>query len=103
MSESIGFALPGSPLQVRFDGPQLTSDGGLCRLAEVDAALGRCAALAGQVREWHRGSVRHALEQLVRQRVGCAAGARGARSTWPVPTPVSRSGSSSRPAQLARE
>jgi hypothetical protein len=37
--------------------------------AEVDAALGLCAALARQVREWRRGPVRHALEQLVRQRV----------------------------------
>jgi hypothetical protein len=54
---------------VRFDGPQLTSDGGLCWLAEADSALGLCAALAQQVPEWRRGPVRHALETLVRQRV----------------------------------
>ena len=47
MSESIGFALHGSPLQARFDGPQLTSDGGLCWLAEAAAALGLCATLVG--------------------------------------------------------
>ena len=69
MSESIGFALPGAPLQARFDGPQLTSDGGLCWLAEADAALGLCATLAAQIPEWRRGAVRHSLVSLVRQRV----------------------------------
>src|SRR5579883_434943 len=69
MAESIAFALPGAPVHAYFDGPQLTSDGGLCWLAEADAVLGLCAALAGQVREWRRGPVRHALEALVRQRV----------------------------------
>lgn len=69
MSQSIDFVLPPSSVQVRFDGPQLTSDGGLCWLAEADAALGLGAALAAQVPEWRRGSVRHSLETLVRQRV----------------------------------
>src|SRR5690242_21613997 len=69
MAESIAFTLPGAPLQAHFDGPQLTSDGGLCWLGEADAALGLCAALAGQIREWRRGPVRHSLETLVRQRV----------------------------------
>lgn len=69
--------MPGAPLRAHFDGPQLTSGGGLCWLAEADTALGLRAALAGQlrewrrgpVREWRRGPVRHALETLVRQRV----------------------------------
>src|SRR5471032_1256201 len=69
MSKSIAFALPAAPLTVRFDGPQLTSDGGLCWLAEADSTLGLCAALAEQVPEWRRGPVRHSLETLVRQRV----------------------------------
>src|SRR5919201_353314 len=69
MFQSIGFALPPSPLQASFDAPQLTSDGGLCWLAEADTALGLCAALAQHIPEWRRGSVRHTLETLVRQRV----------------------------------
>jgi hypothetical protein len=69
MEQSIAFALPTTPLQARFDGPQLTSDGGLCWLAEADTALGLCAALAPQIPEWRHGPVRHALETLVRQRV----------------------------------
>jgi hypothetical protein len=69
MSESIGFALSAARLQTRFDGPQLTSDGGLCWLSEADTALGLCAALASQIPEWRRGPVRHSLETLVRQRV----------------------------------
>jgi Transposase DDE domain group 1 len=69
MCQSIGFALPPAPLQARFDGPQLTSDGGLCWLAEAATALGLCAALAHHIPEWRRGSVRHSLETLVRQRV----------------------------------
>jgi hypothetical protein len=69
MSKSIAFALPAAPLTVQFDGPQLTSDGGLCWLAEADSRLGLCAALAAQLPEWRRGPVRHSLETLVRQRV----------------------------------
>jgi hypothetical protein len=69
MFQSIGFALPPAPLQASFDGPQLTSDGGLCWLAEADTALGLCAALAQHIPEWRHGPVRHALDTLVRQRV----------------------------------
>jgi hypothetical protein len=69
VSQSIGFTLPASPLAASFDGPQLTSDGGLCWLSEADTALGLCAALAAHIPEWRRGSVRHSLETLVRQRV----------------------------------
>lgn len=69
MSQSIDFSLPTSAVTASFDGPQLTSDGGLCWLSEADTALGLCAALAAQVPEWRRGPVRHSLETLVRQRV----------------------------------
>jgi hypothetical protein len=57
------------PLEVRFDGGRLTSDGGLPWLSEADAVLGVCAAFGALVPEWRRGPVRHSLETLVRQRV----------------------------------
>ncbi|MBV9282916.1 MAG: IS1380 family transposase [Chloroflexi bacterium] len=69
MPQSIAFDLTASRLDVSFDGPQLTSDGGLCWLSEADTALGLCAALAAHIPEWRRGSVHHSLEALVRQRV----------------------------------
>ena len=69
MSQSIRFTLPTSSLPVTFDGPQLTSDGGLCWLSEADTALGLCATVAQHIPEWRRRSVRHSLETLVRQRV----------------------------------
>jgi hypothetical protein len=53
----------------RFDGGQVTSDGGLPWVARAEEALGVCAALAACVPEWRRGGVRHSLEALVRQRV----------------------------------
>jgi hypothetical protein len=56
------------PLQVSFDGPQLTSDGGLIWLAEVDDALGLCEALAAALPDRRRGAIRHSLLQLLRQR-----------------------------------
>jgi hypothetical protein len=69
VSQSIDFTLPASPLTASFDGPQLTSDGGLCWLSEADTALGLCAALAAHIPEWRHRTVRHSLETLVRQRV----------------------------------
>lgn len=59
----------GLPLVAAFDGGRLTSDGGLPWLAEAEAALGICAALAGGIRDWRRGPARHSLAALVRQRV----------------------------------
>ena len=53
----------------RFDGGQVTSDGGLPWVARAEEALGVCAALAAGVPEWRRGGVRHSLAALVRQRV----------------------------------
>ena len=69
MSQSIEFLLPASSLDTAFDGPQLTSDGGLCWLSEADTALGLCASLAACIPEWRSGPVHHSLETLVRQRV----------------------------------
>jgi hypothetical protein len=57
------------PIEARFDGPQLTSDGGLVWLAEADATLGLCRALAAQIPDWRIGPVRHSVETLVRQRI----------------------------------
>ena len=57
------------PITAAFDGPQLTSDGGLVWLAEADAALGLCATLTAHLPGWRTGPVRHALDTLLRQRV----------------------------------
>jgi hypothetical protein len=57
------------PIEARFDGPQLTSDGGLVWLAEADATLGLCRALATQIPDWRIGPARHSVETLVRQRI----------------------------------
>ena len=57
------------PLEARFDGGRLTSDGGLPWLEAADAALGLCAAFAAVIPEWRRGPVRHSLQTVVRQRV----------------------------------
>jgi Transposase DDE domain group 1 len=70
---SVRFASPAVrapvPLEATFDGGRLTSDGGLPWVAEAEAVLGVCAALAAAVPEWRRGPVRHSLVALVRQRV----------------------------------
>ena len=69
MSQSIAFRLPSTSLDTCFDGPQLTSDGGLCWLAEADTALSLCARLAQHIPEWRRRPGHHPIELLVRQRV----------------------------------
>ena len=56
------------PLEARFDGGRLTSDGGLPWLAEADAALGLCAAFAAVIPDGRRRP-RHSLAALLRQRV----------------------------------
>ncbi len=56
-------------LEATFDGGRLTSDGGLPWLAEAEAVIGVCQALAACVPEWRRGTVQHSIEALVRQRV----------------------------------
>jgi Transposase DDE domain group 1 len=64
------FSGPGAlPLDASFDGGRLTSDGGLPWLAQAESTLGLCAAFARVIPDWRRGSVRHSLETLIRQRV----------------------------------
>lgn len=68
------FSPTAAALTACFDGPQLTSDGGLVWLAEADAVIGLCAALAGAIPDWRTGSVQHSLDTLLRQRIfqiGC--------------------------------
>jgi hypothetical protein len=57
------------PLAVDFLGGRLTSDGGWTWVAEADAALGLTAALAAVVPEWRQRRGRHAVIDLVRQRL----------------------------------
>lgn len=67
---ALRFTVPTAlPLEVDFLGGRVTSDDGLPWLAEADAALGLCAALAAEVPEWRRRRGRHTLGDLVRQRV----------------------------------
>jgi Transposase DDE domain group 1 len=67
---SLVFAPPAPlPLTVDFLGGRLTSDGGWCWVAEADAALGLCAALAAAVPDHRRRRGRHAVLDLVRQRL----------------------------------
>src|SRR5215210_9393062 len=63
------FWMADANLVARFDGGQMTSDGGLLWVARADEALGLCTALAACVPDWRRGPVRHSLPALVRQRV----------------------------------
>jgi len=67
---TLAFAPPGPlPLTVDFLGGRLTSDGGWCWVAEADAALGLCAALAAVIPDHRQRRGRHALLDLVRQRI----------------------------------
>lgn len=61
----------GKPLEVSFDGGQVTSDGGLLWLAQADAQLGLCATFAQCLKDWRKdpSRARHSLEQLLRQRL----------------------------------
>lgn len=63
------FAPPATlPLAVDFLGGRLTSDGGWPWVAEADAALGLCTALAGVLPDRRRRG-RHTLLELLRQRI----------------------------------
>jgi hypothetical protein len=57
------------PLEARFDGGRLTSDGGLPWLADAERATRLCAAFAELIPDWRRGRARHSLLALIRQRV----------------------------------
>lgn len=56
-------------LEAAFDGGRITSDGGLCWLAQADRELGVCEAIAKHLPERRGSSVRHSLKTLVGQRV----------------------------------
>jgi Transposase DDE domain group 1 len=67
---ALAFAPPGPlPLTVDFLGGRLTSDGGWAWVAEADAALGLCAALAAALPDHRQRRGRHAVVDLVRQRI----------------------------------
>ncbi|HVE73964.1 MAG TPA: IS1380 family transposase [Mycobacteriales bacterium] len=66
----LAFAPPAPlPLAVDFQGGRLTSDGGWSWVAEADAALGLTAALAAVLPDPRRRQGRHALVDLLRQRI----------------------------------
>jgi len=64
------------PVEVAFDEPSTTSDGGALLLKALDSSVGVTAALAAGMHDARcPGKVRHALLELVRQRVyGIACG-----------------------------
>jgi hypothetical protein len=56
-------------LEAAFDGGRLTSDGGICWLAEVDSQLGLCEAISEQMPEWRKRKGQHTLLALLKQRI----------------------------------
>ena len=64
------------PLQVEFDEPQTSSDGGAILLKAADAKLGLTANLAACLTDERQpGKVKHSIEDLLRQRIfGLACG-----------------------------
>jgi Transposase DDE domain group 1 len=68
-SPTVGTSGYPRPLEVGFDEEYLTSDGGLPWLAQAEAAVGICAALAARLPDQRRRRCRHSLEALLRQRV----------------------------------
>ncbi len=72
---SLPFAPPAPlPLAVDFEGGRLTSDGGWAWVEEADRALGLCAGLAAAVHDRRTRRGRHALVDLLRQRIYQIAG-----------------------------
>jgi hypothetical protein len=67
----LGFGfLSGKAIVGAFDGGDISSDGGLMLLAEIDQALGLTAQMAACVDDSRQpGKVRHSLHDLFRQRV----------------------------------
>ncbi len=61
-------------LVVDFQGGDLTSDGGLLLLGELERRVGLCFSLAGAVSDRRQpGKVRHSVEEVLRARVGAIA------------------------------
>jgi hypothetical protein len=82
------------PVEVDFTGGNLSSDGGLLLLAQLDRQIGLTQRAAGCIRDWRLPErVRHPLPELVRQRI--YQGPEGARRRlrglaprgYPTPTP----------------
>src|SRR5947207_3047903 len=66
----VSFSEAVPPLEVRFDAPNVTSDGGLPWVGAADEAVGVCAALSACLGDARRAaSTRHSLPELLRQRI----------------------------------
>lgn len=72
---TFGF-LPGKPIEARFDGGRLTSDGGLLLLAEADRRFGLTESLASElVDPRDQAKIKLTFAEILRQRIfGIAAG-----------------------------
>jgi len=68
--------LPGKPIQARFDGGRLTSDGGLLLLAEADRRFRLTESLAGELVDLRdQTKIKLTYSEMLRQRIfGIAAG-----------------------------
>ncbi len=66
---AVSFVRPAGSIDAGLDLDNVTSDGGLLRLAEAEDELRLCAAIADALPDWRHGPVRHSLPALVRQRV----------------------------------
>jgi hypothetical protein len=57
------------PLEIRFDAPLLSSDGGLVVLKKLDARLGLTSRMAACVLDRRKGDPTHTVLKMLRQRV----------------------------------
>lgn len=63
-------AVAGRPVEVRFDGGEITSDAGLVLLSQADRKLGLVERLAVQIVDRREpGKVRHRVVELLRERI----------------------------------
>jgi len=63
-------SIKGHEVQVRFDEPLVSSDGGALLLQQIDQKLGVTERLAGSIADWRRkGSIAHLISEMLRQRV----------------------------------
>ena len=56
-------------LEIRFDAPDLSSDGGILALSKLDRRIGLTKRMAGCITEWRKGDSPHSLWKLLAQRV----------------------------------
>ena len=57
------------PLEIRFDAPELSSDGGILALSKLDAVVGLTHRMSGCIKEWRSGQTDHSLWKMLAQRV----------------------------------